>query len=61
MCEKNSGVVAQSGLTRLVQIELKVKEYHDLHLFWQRLRTEEVILINADLDKRTSKLENDHE
>ena len=53
----------QSGHTRLAQIELKVKEYHDLHLFWQKLRTEEVILVNAGQvkNKRTSKLENDHE
>ena len=37
---------SESGLTRLEQIKKKIKEYKALLKYWERLETEEVILLN---------------
>ena len=39
-------IKSESGLTRLEQIRKKVKEYKYLLRQWERLETEEVILIS---------------
>ena len=44
-------ILEDSELTRLEQIKKKVMEYKALVKHWERLETEEVILLNESVDE----------